>query len=115
MKFPIFQQFFCQYPLIKYLVQGSDTEVVSLEVEEEEEDLELESIQEVYIPMNHEQQNNHPQGGATGIKRTSLALTPPPISKRLKSAGLHCQAETVLDYPTDVGNSSPYSELIELE
>ena len=96
-------------------MQGSDTEVVSLEVEEEEEDLELESIQEVYIPMNHEQQNNHPQGGATGIKRTSLALTPPPISKRLKSAGLHCQAETVLDYPTDVDRSSPYSELIELE
>ena len=96
-------------------MQGSDTEVVSLEVEEEEDDLELESIQEVYIPMNHEEQNNHSQDGATGIKRTSLALTPPPTNKRLKSAGLHCQAETVLDYPTDVDNSSPYSELIELE
>ena len=114
MKFPIFQRFVCQYLLINYLVQESDTEVVSLEVEEEEEDLELESIQEVYIPMNHEQ-NNHLQDGATGIKRTSLALTPPPTNKRLKSAGLHCQAETVLDYPTDVDNSSPYSELIELE
>ena len=77
--------------------------------------MEPQSFQEVYLPMNHDEQNNHPQDGATSIKRTSLALTPPPISKRLKSAGLHCQAETVLDYPTDVGNSSPYSELIELE
>ena len=77
--------------------------------------LELESFQEFYLSMNHKEQNNHPQDGATSIKRTSLALTPPPISKRLKSAGLHCQAETALDYPTDVDNSSPYSELIELE
>ena len=78
--------------------------------------MEPQSFQEVYLPMNLEEQNNHPQDGATGIKRTSLALTPPPTNKRLKSAGLHCQAETVLDYyPTDVDNSSPYSELIELE
>ena len=77
--------------------------------------MEPQSFQEVYLLMNHEEQNNHPQDGATGIKRTLLALTPPPKNKRLKSAGLHCQAETVLDYPTDVDNSSPYSELIELE
>ena len=77
--------------------------------------LELESFQEVYLSMNHTEQNNHPQDGATSIKRTSLTLTPPPTNKTLKFAGLRCQAEIVLDYPTDVDNSSLYSELIELE
>ena len=92
-------------------MQGSDTEVVSLEVEEED-DLELESIQEVYIPMNHEEQNNHPQDGATGIKRTSLALTPQPTYKqKTRNLQAYCQTETVLYYPTVVDTSSPYSEL----
>jgi len=50
----------------------------------QEEDLELESIQEVYMPMNHEQ-NNHPQDGATGIKRNSLALTPPPTKEKTRN------------------------------
>ena len=64
--------------------------------------LELESFQEIYLLMNQKEQDNHPQDGATGIKRTSLTLTPPPTNKTLKSAGLRCQTETVLDYPTDV-------------